>query len=71
LQIILYKLNIEHHLSLLAKVIIRTDEMGAAAVKSERPELSYRLFVAIKENNFNKASNVILKGATATGEVCA
>ena len=37
--------------------------MGAAAVKSERPELSYRLFIAIKENNFNKASNVILKGA--------
>ena len=37
--------------------------MGAAAVKSENPQLSYRLFIAIKENNFNKASNVILKGA--------
>jgi hypothetical protein len=37
--------------------------MGAASVKSENPQLSYRLFIAIKENNFNKASDVILKGA--------
>ena len=37
--------------------------MGAASVKSENPQLSYRLFIAIKENNFKKASNVILKGA--------
>jgi hypothetical protein len=37
--------------------------MGAAAVKPENPQLSYRLFIAIKENNFNKASDVILKGA--------
>ena len=67
-QIILFKLNIEHHLRrtdifLFTRVIIRTDEMGTASVKSENPQLSYRLFIAIKENNFNKASNVILKGA--------
>ena len=68
-QIILFKLNIEHHLRrtdiflFTTRVIIRTDKMGAASVKSENPQLSYRLFIAIKENNFNKASNVILKGA--------
>ena len=67
-QIILFKLNIEHNLRrtdivLFTRVIIRTDEMGTASVKSENPQLSYRLFIAIKENNFNKASNVILKGA--------
>ena len=67
-QIILFKLNIEHHLRrtdifLFTRVIIRTDEMGTASVKSENPQLSYRLFIGIKENNFNKASNVILKGA--------
>jgi ankyrin repeat protein len=37
--------------------------MGTAATTSQRPELSFRLFNAINENNFKEAIRVILKGA--------
>jgi ankyrin repeat protein len=37
--------------------------MGAAAAKSQNHALSYRLFVAINQNDLQKASNILLKGA--------
>ena len=37
--------------------------MGAAATKSQSHELSYRLFVAINQNDLQEVTNVLLKGA--------
>ena len=41
----------------------QSTHMGTAATKSQRPELSFRLFNAINENNFKEAIRVISKGA--------
>lgn len=39
--------------------------MGAAAAKSQSHELSYRLFVAMNQNDLQEATTVLLKGADA------